>query len=62
VDALARNPARAHAGLNALGRQLDAPVRLEERELFPLIESAMTATELQALARALSRAESSHDD
>jgi hypothetical protein len=62
VGVLALNPGPAHASLNALGRLLEAHVRLEERELFPLIESAMTATELEALARALNRAEGSHDE
>jgi hypothetical protein len=61
-SALARDPARELAALHALGRRLDAHARLEERELFPLIESAMTATDLAALARALSRAESSRDE
>jgi hypothetical protein len=62
VGALAFDRASAPAGLHALGRQLDAHVRLEERELFPLIESALTAAELAALAGALNRAESSVDD
>jgi hypothetical protein len=40
---------------------LAAHVRLEERELFPLIESALSARQLTALARALERAERSID-
>jgi hypothetical protein len=36
-------------------------VRLEEQELFPLIESALSASQLAALAKALQRAERSTD-
>jgi iron-sulfur cluster repair protein YtfE (RIC family) len=60
--AAADNSEEARQALHALGRRLDAHARLEERELFPLIESAMTARDLAALARALSRAESSRDE
>jgi len=42
--------------LNELGKALAAHVRLEERELFPLIEEAMPAEELLALANALDTA------
>lgn len=42
--------------LHALGAELAAHVRLEERRLFPLIEQAMPGDELLALARALDRA------
>jgi DUF438 domain-containing protein len=41
--------------LHQLGAELAAHVRLEERELFPMIEDAMPADELLALARALAR-------
>ena len=41
------------AALNRLGVALADHVRLEERELFPLIESAMPATALAAVAAAL---------
>lgn len=43
--------------LHALGAALAAHVRLEERELFPLIEAAIPADELLALARDLAAAE-----
>lgn len=39
--------------LHAFGEQFAEHVRLEERELFPLIEDAMPADELLALAHAL---------
>ena len=42
--------------LHALGAALAAHVRLEERELFPIIEAAMPADELLSLARALDTA------
>lgn len=41
------------AALHELGSELAAHVRLEERELFPVIEAAIPAGELLALARAL---------
>jgi iron-sulfur cluster repair protein YtfE (RIC family) len=41
------------AALNALGTELAAHVRLEERQLFPLIEAAMPAAELLVLAQML---------
>jgi hemerythrin-like domain-containing protein len=53
ADETARNPAVSAADLNALGERLAAHVRLEERELFPLIEQAMPADQLRALAVAL---------
>ncbi len=43
--------------LQRLGERLADHVRLEERQLFPLIEDAMPARELAALAEALERAE-----
>jgi iron-sulfur cluster repair protein YtfE (RIC family) len=62
VRLLGRSPTCVAAGLRELGRQLAAHVRLEERELFPLIETAMSASQLAALARDLERAESSADE
>lgn len=44
-------------GLHAFGAAFAAHVRLEERELFPMIEEAIPADELLALAHALDRAE-----
>lgn len=42
---------------HALGRELDAHVRFEERELFPLIESDLDDEALAVLARAVAEAE-----
>lgn len=53
VDRLTREPEPAVADLQRLGDCLADHVRLEERELFPLIERAMPAAELAALAVAL---------
>jgi hemerythrin HHE cation binding domain-containing protein len=39
--------------LHALGTTLEAHVRLEEREVFPLIEDAIPAPELQAVGERL---------
>lgn len=50
---LAATAAPAVAALHQLGSELSAHVRLEERELFPLIEAAIPAAELLALAHAL---------
>jgi hemerythrin-like domain-containing protein len=41
------------ASLRALGSQLEQHVRLEDRELFPLIERTMPETQLVALAERL---------
>jgi hemerythrin-like domain-containing protein len=38
-----------------LGEQLERHVRLEERELFPLIERSLPEAELRQLVNALSR-------
>lgn len=54
--ALASTPAADTAALHRLGAELAAHVRLEERQLFPLIEAAMPADELLALAHALDEA------
>jgi hemerythrin-like domain-containing protein len=43
--------------LHALGEQLAAHVRLEEREVFPLIEAALTDTQTARLVDAVQRAE-----
>jgi hypothetical protein len=45
------------AALHLLGERLHDHVRLEERRLFPLIEEALPADELAALAQELERAE-----
>ncbi|HVW17432.1 MAG TPA: hemerythrin domain-containing protein [Solirubrobacteraceae bacterium] len=57
ADRIAARPVSGADDLHDLGERLAAHVRLEERELFPLIERAMPADELLALARALERAE-----
>ena len=44
--------------LHALGSDLAAHVRFEERELFPLIEEDLTAEDLDRLAQAVIEAES----
>lgn len=45
------------ARLHALGAELAAHVRFEERELFPLIEEDLAADDLERLARAVIEAE-----
>lgn len=50
---LAATPEPTVTALHELGSELSAHVRLEERELFPVIEAAIPAGELLALARAL---------
>lgn len=52
-----RLPDIAPEDLRELGQALAAHVRREERQLFPMIEDAMPADELLALALALERAE-----
>ena len=47
--------------LHALGAALAAHVRLEERELFEIIERAMPADELLELARRLDAADADGD-
>ncbi len=54
---LARDPRTPVSGLHVLGARLADHVRMEERELFPLIEQAMPEDALAALAEALLRAE-----
>jgi hypothetical protein len=53
-----RGPQNALPALKELGAQLAHHVRLEERELFPLIEQALEPAELERLAAALEEAES----
>jgi hypothetical protein len=48
------------ATLRELGARLAAHVRLEERQLFPLIERAMPTPALGPLAAALSEADAQH--
>ena len=55
--ALAGDSAPTAVALNELGVCLADHVRLEERELFPLIERAMPAARLAAVAAALEQAE-----
>jgi hemerythrin-like domain-containing protein len=57
ASTLAATPSSDPGVLEQLGSDLAAHVRLEERELFPLIERAIPETELDALARALAGAE-----
>jgi Hemerythrin HHE cation binding domain len=57
ADALARDPAAPIAALHELGACLADHVRLEERELFPLIEHAMPAAQLAAVAFSLEQAD-----
>lgn len=59
---LAGDPTPAVDALQELGAGLADHVRLEERELFPLIERAMPPAELAALAVALERAEGTPGD
>jgi iron-sulfur cluster repair protein YtfE (RIC family) len=54
---LAATPSADPGLLEQLGSELAAHVRLEEREVFPLIERAIPERELDALARALAGAE-----
>jgi hypothetical protein len=57
ADALLVEEAPDPAVLHELGTYLADHVRLEERELFPLIEAALPAARLAAVANALDRAE-----
>jgi DUF438 domain-containing protein len=59
ADRLAAQPDTAVQTLHEFGTKFAAHVRLEERELFPLIEDAMPAGELLSLAHTLEQAE--HD-
>ena len=57
ADRLTTGSSASPEALHDLGERLAAHVRLEERELFPLIEQTMPATEFTMLAEALERAE-----
>jgi hemerythrin-like domain-containing protein len=57
ADALLVGEAADPAVLHEFGTRLANHVRLEERELFPLIEAALPAARLAAVATALDRAE-----
>jgi hypothetical protein len=57
MDALARDVTPEVADLRDLGTMLSDHVRLEERELFVLIERTLPAAALAALAAALQHAE-----
>ncbi len=58
---VARQPRVTPDALEELGHALSEHVRLEERELFPLIESAMPEAELVELAQALQAADQEPD-
>jgi hemerythrin-like domain-containing protein len=62
ADELAPDLAPTVAFLHELGDSLSDHVRLEERELFPLIEQAMPADALVAMSHELNEAEYSPDD
>jgi len=53
IDVLGRDSEPCLAALHELGGLISDHVRLEERELFPLIESALPHAELVAVATAL---------
>jgi hemerythrin-like domain-containing protein len=53
---LEQEPAPPVDVLHALGTALEQHVRLEEREVFPLIEAALPATAAEALVEAVLRA------
>lgn len=59
VGVLAHRRPHERSDLHRLGLLLAAHVRLEEQELFPLIESTLSASQRAALAKALQRAERS---
>lgn len=58
ADRLARNPSPPIEALQRLGSKLAEHVRLEERELFPLIEAALPDEELEPLCERIAAAES----
>ena len=49
--------AEPRTAISTVCKKCHGHVRLEERELFPLVEQAMPEAELQALGLALERAE-----
>jgi hypothetical protein len=62
ANALAGEGVPAMADLHELGDRLAEHVRLEERQLFPLVEGAIPAARLAAVAVALELAESTPAD
>ena len=62
MDALARDAPPQIARLHELGTMLSDHVRLEERELFALVEQTLPAADLAALAAALQHAEAAAAD
>jgi len=56
ADALAAATSADHGALRQLGAELAAHVRLEEREVFPLVERVMPERALDALAHELDAA------
>jgi hypothetical protein len=54
---LERDPQPELAPLRELGAMLERHVRLEEREVFPLIEAAMPEADAERLAELVMRAE-----
>ena len=61
MGTLARDATAEVPRLRELGSMLTDHVRLEERELFVLIEQTLPAAELAALASALQHAEAADD-
>jgi hypothetical protein len=57
AECLAADPDAGCDTLRELGQRLADHVRMEERELFPMIEAAMPPEELTALARRLEDAD-----
>ena len=62
MDELARDPSQQLAVLHELGAMLDDHVRLEERELFVLIEQTLPADQLASVGAALQHAEATSQD
>lgn len=59
IHSLAANPQVAAADLSAFGEFLNAHIRLEDRQLFPLMEADMSSESLLELQRVV---ESGHND
>lgn len=57
IDVFGRESTMPIAELRELGSLISDHVRLEERELFPMIEKALPTAQLAAVALALARAE-----
>lgn len=62
MDELAGDPSQQVGSLHELGVMLDDHVRLEERELFVLIEQTLPADKLAAVGGALQHAEANAHD